>query len=352
MINCRYTVTADIYEDLIELQIRLKNRTLSQQLKFWGFNVGFLTTAVLFLLLDRDHSLVLRILLLVVAAAAVVRGALRMFFPRLQAKRTVGEYLKQLDEGYLGEHQLYTAGQRLLCRYGSQVKSVSGSAIQSVIPLKSCATLVADGVIFDAVPIRTAQEAQLDDLLLRFAADCQRQEQAELTEKLRHDLEKNAPIQQVFSWPDDAAALDRQVTGHRLYYTTGRAWRDGTLLRLAIGLYGLGVLLLGGSVYLGAGFFLLGCFLSRQLLLCFTPAVRRITAAALGRPMQNAVCTLFVQTHKLTLLQRSSVITMSRNTLAAKRMTGKTLCLYGINAEMLTLPRDLAEEPVIQKFLG
>ena len=27
MVNCRYTVTADIYEDLIELQIRLKNRT-------------------------------------------------------------------------------------------------------------------------------------------------------------------------------------------------------------------------------------------------------------------------------------------------------------------------------------
>lgn len=24
MVNCRYTVTADIYEDLIELQIRLK----------------------------------------------------------------------------------------------------------------------------------------------------------------------------------------------------------------------------------------------------------------------------------------------------------------------------------------
>ena len=35
MVNCRYTVTADIYEDLIELQIRLKNRTPSQQLKFW-----------------------------------------------------------------------------------------------------------------------------------------------------------------------------------------------------------------------------------------------------------------------------------------------------------------------------
>ena len=29
MVNCRYTVTADIYEDLIELQIRLKNRLSS-----------------------------------------------------------------------------------------------------------------------------------------------------------------------------------------------------------------------------------------------------------------------------------------------------------------------------------
>ena len=69
------------------------------------------------------------------------------------------------------------------------------------------------------------QETHLDDLLLRFAADCQRQELAELAEKLRHDLEKEAPIQQVFSWPDDAATLERQVTGHRLYYTTVRAWR-------------------------------------------------------------------------------------------------------------------------------
>lgn len=47
MVNCRYTVTADIYEDLIELQIRLKNRTPSQQLKFWGLNVGFLIAAIL-----------------------------------------------------------------------------------------------------------------------------------------------------------------------------------------------------------------------------------------------------------------------------------------------------------------
>ena len=54
MVNCRYTVTADIYEDLIELQIRLKNRTPSQQLKFWGLNVGFLIAAILFLLLERD----------------------------------------------------------------------------------------------------------------------------------------------------------------------------------------------------------------------------------------------------------------------------------------------------------
>lgn len=64
MVNCRYTVTADIYEDLIELQIRLKNRTPSQQLKFWGLNVGFLIAAILFLLLERDYSIVLRILAL------------------------------------------------------------------------------------------------------------------------------------------------------------------------------------------------------------------------------------------------------------------------------------------------
>ena len=79
--------------------------------------------------------------------------------------------------------------------------------------------------ISDIIPIQVVQETHLDDLLLRFAADCQRQELAELAEKLRHDLEKEAPIQQVFSWPDDAATLERQVTGHRLYYTTVRAWR-------------------------------------------------------------------------------------------------------------------------------
>ena len=170
MVNCRYTVTADIYEDLIELQIRLKNRTPSQQLKFWGLNVGFLIAAILFLLLERDYSIVLRILLFAAAAAAAGRGAFRMFFTRLQAKRTVGGYLKQLDDGYLGPHHLYTAGPSLLCRYGTQTKSVSGSAIQSIIPLKSCAALVADGVIFDAIPIQVVQETHLDDLLLRFAA--------------------------------------------------------------------------------------------------------------------------------------------------------------------------------------
>ena len=162
MVNCRYTVTADIYEDLIELQIRLKNRTPSQQLKFWGLNVGFLIAAILFLLLERDYSIVLRILLFAAAAAAAGRGAFRMFFTRLQAKRTVGGYLKQLDDGYLGPHHLYTAGPSLLCRYGAQTKSVSGSAIQSIIPLKSCAALVADGVIFDAIPIQVVQETHLD----------------------------------------------------------------------------------------------------------------------------------------------------------------------------------------------
>ena len=57
MVNCRYTVTADIYEDLIELQIRLKNRTPSQQLKFWGLNVGFLIAAILFLLLELSAGI-------------------------------------------------------------------------------------------------------------------------------------------------------------------------------------------------------------------------------------------------------------------------------------------------------
>lgn len=294
----------------------------------------------------------LRILLFAAAAAAAGRGAFRMFFTRLQAKRTVGGYLKQLDDGYLGPHHLYTAGPSLLCRYGTQTKSVSGSAIQSIIPLKSCAALVADGVIFDAIPIQVVQETHLDDLLLRFAADCQRQELAELAEKLRHDLEKEAPIQQVFSWPDDAATLERQVTGHRLYYTTVRAWRGGTLIRLLIGLYGLGVLLLGGNIYLGAGFFLLGYFLSRQFLLCFTPAVRRITATALGQASQDAQCTLFVQAEKLTLLQRGSVLTMEKPTFAAKRASRTALCLYGTNAEMLTLPRELADETNMQKFFS
>ena len=352
MVNCRYTVTADIYEDLIELQIRLKNRTPSQQLKFWGLNVGFLIAAILFLLLERDYSIVLRILLFAAAAAAAGRGAFRMFFTRLQAKRTVGGYLKELDDGYLGPLILFTAGPCLLCRYGTQTKSVSGSAIQSIIPLKSCAALVADGVIFDAIPIQVVQETHLDDLLLRFAADCQRQELAELAEKLRHDLEKEAPIQQVFSWPDDAATLERQVTDNRNYYTTVRAWRGGTLIRLLIGLYGLGVLLLGGNIYLGAGFFLLGYFLSRQFLLCFTPAVRRITATALGQASQDAQCTLFVQAEKLTLLQRGSVLTMEKPTFAAKRASRTALCLYGTNAEMLTLPRELADETNMQKFFS
>ena len=165
MVNCRYTVTADIYEDLIELQIRLKNRTPSQQLKFWGLNVGFLIAAILFLLLERDYSIVLRILLFAAAAVAAGRGAFRMFFTRLQAKRTVGGYLKQLDDGYLGPHHLYTAGPSLLCRYGTQTKSVSGSAIQSIIPLKSCAALVADGVIFDAIPIQVVQETLSQSLI-------------------------------------------------------------------------------------------------------------------------------------------------------------------------------------------
>lgn len=298
------------------------------------------------------YDIVLRILLFAAATAAAGRGAFRMFFTRLQAKRTVGGYLKQLDDGYLGPHHLYTAGPSLLCRYGTQTKSVSGSAIQSIIPLKSCAALVADGVIFDAIPIQVVQETHLDDLLLRFAADCQRQELAELAEKLRHDLEKEAPIQQVFSWPDDAATLERQVTGHRLYYTTVRAWRGGTLIRLLIGLYGLGVLLLGGNIYLGAGFFLLGYFLSRQFLLCFTPAVRRITATALGQASQDAQCTLFVQAEKLTLLQRGSVLTMEKPTFAAKRASRTALCLYGTNAEMLTLPRELADETNMQKFFS
>lgn len=310
------------------------------------------TIMVAYALANFVMYIVLRILLFAAAAVAAGRGAFRMFFTRLQAKRTVGGYLKQLDDGYLGPHHLYTAGPSLLCRYGTQTKSVSGSAIQSIIPLKSCAALVADGVIFDAIPIQVVQETHLDDLLLRFAADCQRQELAELAEKLRHDLEKEAPIQQVFSWPDDAATLERQVTGHRLYYTTVRAWRGGTLIRLLIGLYGLGVLLLGGNIYLGAGFFLLGYFLSRQFLLCFTPAVRRITATALGQASQDAQCTLFVQAEKLTLLQRGSVLTMEKPTFAAKRASRTALCLYGTNAEMLTLPRELADETNMQKFFS
>ena len=181
---------------------------------------------------------------------------------------------------------------------------------------------------------------------------CQLRQLLSLAGKLRHDLEKEAPIQQVFSWPDDAATLERQVTGHRLYYTTVRAWRGGTLIRLLIGLYGLGVLLLGGNIYLGAGFFLLGYFLSRQFLLCFTPAVRRITATALGQASQDAQCTLFVQAEKLTLLQRGSVLTMEKPTFAAKRASRTALCLYGTNAEMLTLPRELADETNMQKFFS
>ena len=99
-------------------------------------------------------------------------------------------------------------------------------------------------------------------------------------------------------------------------------------------------------------FFLLGYFLSRQFLLCFTPAVRRITATALGQASQDAQCTLFVQAEKLTLLQRGSVLTMEKPTFAAKRASRTALCLYGTNAEMLTLPRELADETNMQKFFS
>jgi hypothetical protein len=43
---------------------------------------------------------------------------------------------------------------------------------------------------------------------------------------------------------------------------------------------------------------------------------------------------------------------MEKPTFAAKRASRTALCLYGTNAEMLTLPRELADETNMQKFFS
>lgn len=164
-----YSITEEIYAEVIEYQMKLHNGQKSQVIKYWVSNLIFLGLAVYFLVVRIEYPWWLRLTPMGMAAILMVITTYnRVSIPK-RARAVLRRYMRTgiLEEGFIGSHKLIIEEGLIRRYYGGVQSEISVEDVGGYQQLTNSLLLVAAGVIFEVIPISILEEDNNQNKLIK-----------------------------------------------------------------------------------------------------------------------------------------------------------------------------------------
>lgn len=356
-----YTITEEIYAEVIAYQMRLHNNQKSQILKYFVSNILFCGFAVYFLVTRTDYAWWVRLMPVVMAAILLALSTHKRVNLPGRARAALKRYMRDgtLEEGFIGPHTLIIEKGMVRRGAGSNWLEASCGEVGNLLELEHSELLVARGVIFELIPKTVLnadgnRERLIKALREGYSDAASEHAEAEEAEKEAFSRDADAEVHWTVEEPVYVRGM---VEGHRRYYRTRQAWKGSQTVRMIIFLYGVVVLCMRLNLYIGLAFVLIGILLNRQLLVTFSPlsywVVRKQIEKIRGAKESMGEEIFYIKEDRLTVLcMEQSQSTAIGDISNWKTAPGYTF-LYTRSGQMYVIP-DAAFPDVKERnaFLG
>ena len=151
----RYEVTEEIYAEAVCYQMKLNNARPLQQIRYWGLNMLFAAAAIYFFIDRTGYAMWLRLMPAAMAAVLIGFSTWRRTNLPARARGAVRRYVRSgvLDKDFLGEHTLLVEHGQIRLKAGKNWKEVPATSFGVLANMDKAALLIANGVMFDTIPL-------------------------------------------------------------------------------------------------------------------------------------------------------------------------------------------------------
>jgi hypothetical protein len=261
-----YTITNNLYIELIEFQMNLQKNKLSNKIRVWIFNTLFLVMAIHFFIF-REYSLIIRIIPAVMATVLFIIVIYRRRFISVRAKNTFKRYKKLgvIEKDFIGKHYLTISQDQIILKYGNKVHGLNNSDVVNVVTLNNIVIIIAKGIIFELIPLEYAGKHNINMETINIEY---KNKFKEVKEQITDSLKRE--VKWKFNFKD---YLKITIVGERLFFTTSKFWKSRGVIRVIILIYGLILLFTNTNIYLKSALIIAGVILNLNLIVLMSPLV-------------------------------------------------------------------------------
>jgi hypothetical protein len=329
-----YTITRDLYIELIEFQMNLAKNKLSNIISFWVFNTLFLGIALYFFIV-REYSLIVRITPIGMATILFLIGIYRRRFISFRAKNTFKIYQKLgiLQNDFLGKHYLKITESEIILKYGKKVYRLDNYDMPNVVTLKDIVIIVAKGVVFELIPLEYTEKNNINLETINIG---DKNKFKEVEEQFPGALKRI--IKWEFNFRDYLRAI---ITGDRLFFTTNKFWKSRGLIRVAILIYAVILLFTQANIYLKSAFIIAGVILNLNLIVLMSPLAYYINSRRYKRFFLNSnnnLQEIYQSDNEIVVIIFNKLLRCKFKDIIAIRKTKKFGYMYTRNGKVFVVP--------------
>lgn len=183
-----FTITEDIYAEVIEYQMRLHNNQRKEVLKYWISNIVFCAVALYFLIDRTEYSWQVRLGPVAMALILFIMSTYKRTNLPKRARSALKRYIKSgtLEQGFIGPHTLIVENGVVKRGVGKDWAEVQcGEVGPEFLELKSSELLIARGVIYEMIPKEVLDKDNQREKLQRALAEGRGENEAEAEEWIK-----------------------------------------------------------------------------------------------------------------------------------------------------------------------
>lgn len=337
-----YSITEEIYAEVIEYQMKLHNGQKSRVIKYWVSNLIFLGLAAYFFIVRIEYPWWLRLMPMGMAVILLVITTYnRVNIPK-RARAALRRYVRTgvLEEGFIGPHKLIIEDGIIRRSYGAAWSEIPVEGVGGYQQLTNSLLLIAAGVIFEVIPMSILETDNNQDKLIK-AIQCGRSEDSQ-----SQQIQAPENTKMTLQWQVEKDTYIRgMVKGHRFYYSTRQAWKGSRMVRMIIFLYGIVVLCMRMNIFIGGAFVLIGLLLNRQLLVTFSPFGYVVVRNQLNKITVNGIELgyekLYITDSELMAVFMNQVQTTKKKDIICSRHNKEFAFVYTSLGQMFVIPHSI-----------
>lgn len=339
----RYNISEEIYREMLEMQIKRKNRTPIMLILTFLFTVGQLSVLI-YMTLTTEITTATLLTLFGMSVLIIGLTIFYHFSTKMRAKIALNnfKYAKKIPDDFWKHHE-FSLDKTLTVRFGSLKSQYNLSSINGYEELPSAFLIYCHGKVADIVPYSAI--ANKDDFI-----DAIKNAQQEVQEAIDEAYKASVPTDYKFSFSYCYTMnkyVSQQQEAYRKMYTTKGMYKVSFFLKLLVTLYAGGYIYSSTNIYGSIACYILIVLSNLQHIVTFSP-ISAITIkrgiTPLAKTIKDPSTTVYITTTDVVIRSPQQALDIPIADIKAMRKIKGGVALYLSKTALLTIPAPKNDE--------